>query len=565
MKNTTRTADPVASARNPSRKNKTERELRETLQNLRESKQDLRQIGQDLQQTSQDRREFGQDIRDSWQDSRQVDQDLQQTSQDLRESKLALLESEESFRLLVEGSFDCAIYMLDPHGTVVTWNDGAERSKGYKAEEILGRNYSVFFLIEDAEAGLPAQELAAAARDGRFESAAWRRRKNGAKFWASVTMTAIRGSEGELRGFAKVTRDMTAQRAVEEALRCHNAQLERYRVIVENVVDYVICTLDAEGRFDSWSPGALNILGYAAEEALGREYSLVFTKAEIEAGEPRREMHDAGRDGHCATESWRMRKDGSLFWASGGLTAIKDGAGKVTGYIRVARDMTAQKRLEEAQQGINAELEIRVAERTRELKVLLREVYHRVKNNLQVIQSLLKMRARLLPEGETRVAIDSTVQRIYAMSLAHEHLYRTEELTQLSLSKYLQDLFSGVEASNSAQPGQIQLQLDSEEILLTLDHAIPFGLLANELLSNSFKHGFPEGRKGMIKLSVHRLPGVVRMVVKDDGTGLPASFGQAKGASMGLKLAASLAHQLGGSLEFSSDEGCRVQADLTRL
>jgi two-component sensor histidine kinase len=140
-----------------------------------------------------------------------------------------------------------------------------------------------------------------------------------------------------------------------------------------------------------------------------------------------------------------------------------------------------------------------------------------------------------------------------------------QDLAHLSLSEYLRDLFNGVEASNSVQPGQIRLQLDAEEILLNLDHAIPFGLLANELLSNSFKHGFPEGKKGTIKLSVHRVEGVVRMVVSDDGIGLPEDFDAAKGVSMGLKLAVSLAHQLGGSLEFSSGKGCRVQADLTRL
>ena len=477
----------------------------------------------------------------------------------------ALAESEARFRLLVECVADYAIYMLDPKGQVVTWNEGAERSKGYKAEEIQGKNYSIFFLPEDAKAGLPTRELMAAARDGRYETEAWRRRKDSTKFWALVTLTAIRGPEGELRGFAKVTRDMTAQKASEEVLRRQNAELERYRIIVENIVDYVIFTLDAEGRIDSWSPGARNVLGYSAEEALGREYSLVFTPEEIESGEPQKEMAEAARNGHCTTDDWRVRRDGRIIWVSGALTAVRDETGKPTGYIRVARDMTAQKRLEEARRGMTADLEIRVAERTRELEVLLREVYHRVKNNLQVIQSLLKMRARLLPEGETRAAIDSTVQRIFAMSLAHEHLYRMQDLAHLSLSEYLRDLFNGVEASNSVQPGQIRLQLDAEEILLNLDHAIPFGLLANELLSNSFKHGFPEGKKGTIKLSVHRVEGVVRMVVSDDGIGLPEDFDAAKGVSMGLKLAVSLAHQLGGSLEFSSGKGCRVQADLTRL
>ena len=527
----------AAPVRYPSRRKKEDQDLREPRQNLRESRQNSRQTGHGLKESNEDFPMCGQ----------------------------ALAESEARFRLLVECVADYAIYMLDPKGQVVTWNEGAERSKGYKAEEIQGKNYSIFFLPEDAKAGLPTRELMAAARDGRYETEAWRRRKDSTKFWALVTLTAIRGPEGELRGFAKVTRDMTAQRASEEALRRQNAELERYRIIVENIVDYVIFTLDAEGRIDSWSPGARNVLGYSAEEALGREYSLVFTPEEIESGEPQKEMAEAARNGHCTTDDWRVRRDGRIIWVSGALTAVRDETGKPTGYIRVARDMTAQKRLEEARRGMTADLEIRVAERTRELEVLLREVYHRVKNNLQVIQSLLKMRARLLPEGETRAAIDSTVQRIFAMSLAHEHLYRMQDLAHLSLSEYLRDLFNGVEASNSVQPGQIRLQLDAEEILLNLDHAIPFGLLANELLSNSFKHGFPEGKKGTIKLSVHRVEGVVRMVVSDDGIGLPEDFDAAKGVSMGLKLAVSLAHQLGGSLEFSSGKGCRVQADLTRL
>jgi PAS domain S-box-containing protein len=419
-----------APIRNPSRQKKAGQDLRESDQSLRESGQDLRearqdsrQTRQDLQQTGQDLRDTRQDLRESRQDSRQSGQDTRETDQNFLESGQALAESEERFRLLVESVTDYAIYMLDLEGRVVIWNAGAEHSKGYKPEEALGRNYSMVFLPEDAEAGLPARELAAAAREGRFETQAWRLRKDGTRFWALVTLTAIRNPEGQLHGFANVTRDMTAQREHEE------------------------------------------------------------------------------------------RMQSSL----------------------------------------------------KEKEVLLREVYHRVKNNLQVIQSLLKMRARLLPEGETRAAIDSTVQRIFAMSLAHEHLYRMEDLARLSLSEYLRDLFNGVEASNAAQPGQIGLQLDAEEILLNLDRAIPFGLLTNELFSNCFKHGFPEGRRGTVTLSIHRVDGVVRMVVSDDGIGLPEDFDQSKGASMGLKLAASLAHQLGGSLEFSSSEGCRVQVDLTRL
>src|ERR1035437_869429 len=190
--------------------------------------------------------------------------------------------------------------------------------------------------------------------------------------------------------------------------------------------------------------------------------------------------------------------------------------------VLTLHDVTAQREHEEQMESS-----------LREKEILLREIFHRVKNNLQVIQSLLKMRARLLPKGETRAAIESTVQRIYAMALVHERLYRMENLASLSLSDYLRDLFNGVVVSNSAPPGQIQLRLETEEISLTLDLAIPFGLLANELISNCFKHGFPDGRKGTVEISIHRVNGVVRLAVSDDGAGLPEHFAAAACPSMG--------------------------------
>ena len=169
----------------------------------------------------------------------------------------------------------------------------------------------------------------------------------------------------------------------------------------------------------------------------------------------------------------------------------------------------------------------------REKEVLLREVYHRVKNNLQVIQSLLKMRARTLLTGEMRDMMTDTIQRVHAMALVHERLYQMDDLAHLSLSGYLHDLFEGALSSSSLQRGQIQIALDAEEIQLTLDGAIPFGLLINELLSNSLKHGFPGGRTGSVNVSIHRVPGAVHLVVQDDGIGLPEDFKAEACTSMG--------------------------------
>jgi two-component sensor histidine kinase len=235
---------------------------------------------------------------------------------------------------------------------------------------------------------------------------------------------------------------------------------------------------------------------------------------------------------------------------------------RVAERIRQLEETVAELRRKNQEAQANAET---VARSLREKEMLLREIHHRVKNNLQVVQSLLKMRARLQPEGETRQAFDTTVERVSAMALLHERLYQTPHLEGLPLSTYIRDLFRDVSASNLLDPAQVHLRLDADDIPLQLDFGIPFGLLMNELLCNSLKHAFPDGRRGAISVSVRRVEGAVRMIVKDDGRGLPENFDPAASASMGLKLAASLARQLGGTLAFSSDGGCCVQADLRRM
>ena len=200
-----------------------------------------------------------------------------------------------------------------------------------------------------------------------------------------------------------------------------------------------------------------------------------------------------------------------------------------------------------------------------EKEVLLREVYHRVKNNLQVIQSLLKMQARAVHDEGTGLALGDMVQRVHAMALVHERLYQKHDLTGISLSDYLRDLFSGAMASQSLDSNQVRLALDSEEIPLSLERAVPLGLLMNELICNSLKHGFRDGRHGTIQISIHRSGDCTHFVVQDDGKGLPDGFEADSCPSMGLQVASSLAQQLGGQLIFSSQNGCRVQADLTRL
>jgi PAS domain S-box-containing protein len=504
-----------------------------------------------------------------------------------------LMQSDMHVRALVEGVRNYALNLLDADGRILTWNAGSQRIHGLSASEALGRNFSILFPPQEAESGGPARLLEEAARLTRCRVEGWRRGAGDKSIWAEMDLSAIRDSAGKLSGYICVLHDATEHKLSEESLRKLNFELEQYRVILENIDEHAIYTLDAEGCVTGWGTGAQRMLSYTAEEVLGRHYAIFSMDEDRQAGIPQRELTEAAAAGRCLTDSWRLRSDGSVVWSSGVISAVRDEAGELVGFVRVARDRTEEKMFADAQGQLAVELEERVTERTRQLEatvaelrsrneearqhaevtsrnlrekeMLLREIHHRVKNNLQVVQSLLKMRARLLPAGQSREAFETTVERVSAMALLHERLYQTPDLAGLPLSNYVRDLFRDVMASNSLEPGQIQLKLDADEIPLKIEYGIPFGLLMNELLCNSLKHAFPDGRRGTISVSAHRVASGVRVVVEDDGRGLADDFDPATSPSMGLKLAASLARQLGGRLNFCNRAGCCVTADLTRM
>jgi hypothetical protein len=248
--------------------------------------------------------------------------------------------SDSRFRLLVESMTDYAIFMLDPTGHVISWNLGAERIKGYKADEIIGKHFSVFYPAKDAAAGKTDRELETATREGHFAEEGWRIRKDGSRLWASVTITAIRDPDGELIGFAKVTRDLTERRLAEEEAR-------RFKLLVESVKDYAIFILTPAGQVGTWNAGAERIKGYQAREIIGKHFSVFYPPEEIAAGKPERELIIAIQAGRFEEEGWRVRKDGSRLWASVTITALRDPDGTLVGFAKVTRDLTERRLAEE--------------------------------------------------------------------------------------------------------------------------------------------------------------------------------------------------------------------------
>jgi PAS domain S-box-containing protein len=250
----------------------------------------------------------------------------------------------DALRIFVNSVRDYAILMLDPGGHVMSWSPGAEAITGYAPHEIIGKHITCFYPPEAVAQGLPERELMMASQTGRFEDAGWRLRKDGTRFWADVVVTALRDSKQTLIGFAKVTRDLSERRRTEETLR-HSE--ERFRSLIEGVKDYAIFMLDTKGHVSTWNAGARQIKGYEAHEIIGSHFSRFYPPEALKRALPDYELLTATVDGRFEDEGWRLRKDGSRFWANVVITSLRDASGTLTGFSKITRDLTQRKAHEE--------------------------------------------------------------------------------------------------------------------------------------------------------------------------------------------------------------------------
>ena len=488
-------------------------------------------------------------------------------------------EAFDRYRLLVESITDYAIYMLDAEGMVTSWNPGAQRFKGYRAEEILGEHFSRFYTPEDQAAGLPEKALSAARREGRFESEGWRVRKDGSRFWASVVIDPIR-VDGEVIGFAKITRDLSERLEAQRALQQSQEQL---RLLIEGVTDYAIYMLDTAGNVASWNTGAERIKGYRPDEIVGEHFSRFYTEEDQLAGLPAEALRVAARDGRFEREGLRVRKDGSRFFAHVVVDAIRDPTGKIIGYAKVTRDITermeAQRELETAREALFQ------AQKMEAVGQLTGGVAHDFNNLLAaVLGSLELVRKRLPYDPRVTPLLDNAIQgaeRGAGLTQRMLAFARKQELTLdpvdvaasvRGMVDFLQRTIGPALSINLRFPQRIppvltdQNQFESAILNLVVNarDAMPGGGVIS--IGADLKDP-PDGRGEAGER-------YVRISVSDSGEGMPASVlaratdpffttkGVGKGTGLGLSMVHGLVAQSGGWMEIDSAPGEGTRVDL---
>jgi PAS domain S-box-containing protein len=452
--------------------------------------------------------------------------------------KTELKESEERFRLLVESVRDYAIFMLDPNGVVLTWNAGAERFKGYKADEIIGQNFSRFYPPEALERGLPAYELKVAAETGAFEDEGWRVKKDGSLFWANVVITAVRNSDGQLLGFAKITRDLTQRRAHDEELRRSE---ERFRLLVEGVAEYAIFMLDPNGRVATWNVGAQRIKGYAANEIIGQHFSIFYPTETKESGWPEHELQEAAEKGSFVDNGWRLRKDGTTFWANVTITALRDDSGRLLGFAKLTRDLTQTKRVEamelvnqQREEMLEAERSARMAAQkaTRVKDEFLATLSHELRTPLSAIlgwtQVLLRAESPKEPEMQKR-AIEVIDRNARAQVQLIDDLLDLSrimtgkirlDLHQISFAAVVEAAVDSAMPSAEAKGIRLKAILGASRDIVSADGARLQQVVWN-LLTNAIKFT-PKG--GQIQVLLQRVNSHLELSVSDTGIGIPANY-----------------------------------------
>ena len=471
--------------------------------------------------------------------------DANSESGDLRE-RVALLERENAAlrgagvaACIIESSDD-AIIGRSLGGAVTSWNPAAERMFGYRAEETLGNAAELLaWPGREDEMQDIVRRIGAGEHIEHFETV--ERHKDGHAVHVSLTVSPMLDASGAVVGTSRIARDIGERKQALVSLR--EAE-ERYRDLFENS-PLSVAVIDPEtSRHIDFNRVFCERLGYTREQA--SELSVEEMTPNYKELLMRALAQKPHGTEHVQFVTQYLTKTGELLDSL--VTArLFQREGRILIHS-VTFDLSAPRRAEDALRQLG------------EKEALLKEIHHRVKNNLQVVSSLLGLQSRAIQEGPIRNMFQESQNRVHSMALLHESLYQSESLSRVDFPAYVRQLAAYLFQSYGVRAEHVRLRIELEQLDLGMEAAVPCALIINELLSNSLKYAFPEGRAGEVRIALQGQPGGgARLVVADNGVGMGPNTDWTQTKSLGLRLVRTLAEQLDGKLEIESDQGTEVR------
>ena len=471
--------------------------------------------------------------------------ELEKVEEALRASDEKLRESRESYEALFNNSH-LGIYRTTPDGRFLMANPALVRMLGYSSvEELTAQNVAEV----GCQAGYPREEFKKRI-DAEGELHGWEavwKRRDGSRVYVRENARAVKDASGGTRFYEGTVEDITERVISEQTLRRDGDLLNR----IMETSPAGILMVNRQGLISYANPRAESILGLGRSELLNSPFgdpswSITDAAGNAVSGD-RLPFHKVMGDGQPLYDTrYAIRPPGKgKVHLSVNAAPLFDRSGKPEAVVFALEDVTSEVRSED-----------RLRASLKEKEVLLREIHHRVKNNLQIISSLLNLGSRGLREGAEMDALLECRNRIKSMSLLHETLYRSRDLTRIEFYNYVRKLVTELFQSYGVKADEVALRMEVEDVDMGIDAAIPAGMLINELVSNSLKHAFPAGRKGEIRVQVSaNEDGVVTIVAGDNGIGLPRWLDFRQSESLGMQLVTTLTEQLGGTIDLNRSKG----------
>ncbi len=487
-------------------------------------------------------RERIRELRDLYLKQKAAEDEIREANRRLRELNADLQAQKERAQhyLDIAGVLFIA---LDRRGIVTLANKKAGEVFGYPEEEIIGKNWVETFIPEDRIEEVDAvfsQIMTGSVKDVEFIENEVLTRTGEVRNIAWHN-SVLKNEKNEITGLLSSGEDVTVRKRAEQALK---ESEEKFRSIVENVND-IIYAVRPDGVFTYVSPNWREMLGHGAEEVIGRSFSEFVHPEDVRLCAEFLEKVLTTGEKQSGVEYRVAHKNGTWRWHFSNGSPIKDAGNRTLSYIGVARDVTERRQAEQDLKNALAEKEI-----------LLKEIHHRVKNNMQTIASLLYKQQRHTDDENAKMILEDSIGRVKSMALIHERIYRSQNLARINLSDYLHDFAGKLFKAYAQKSADVSLQIRADDVYLPVDKSIPVALIVNELVTNALKYAFPKHRPGTVRIECAESNGEITLKAGDDGVGLPENISVERARSLGLYLVYNLAvRQLGGRLHINKERG----------